>query len=195
MRPRTVRARAKDVTRYFSVALLLAISATPARAQHLEAGVALAAANPPDSAHWNAHFVPVVRLAPKQGWGIAGALNWFRADLDQAGLPGGHITVRPLMGGYGYTWLWRGTFTTVSMVVGPAWNSLETDGQSQHAVSWVARPSASITIPVAPRVSAIGFAGYLWNRPSFSHFPRADGSHTWSTDAFVLSAGAVVRLF
>jgi hypothetical protein len=183
------------VSRYLSLALLLSLIATPARAQHVEAGVAVAAAHAPDSGHWNPHFVPVIRLAPKKGWGIAGALNWFRADLDRAGLPDGHIRVRPLMGGYGYTWEARGTLTTVSMVVGPAWDTLEAAGQSQHAVSWVARPSASITIPVAPRVSAIGFAGYLWNRPSFSHFPRVDGSHTWSTDAFVLSAGAVVRLF
>jgi hypothetical protein len=181
--------------RYVPLTLLLVLVAAPARAQHVEAGVAIAAARSPDSAHWRPHFVPVIRLAPKQGWGVAGALNWFRADLDGAGLPDGRITVRPLMGGYGYTWLTHGSLVTVSAVTGPAWGTLQAAGHSQHVVSWATRPSASITIPLAPRVSAIGFAGYLWNRPSFSHFPKADGSSTWSTDAFVLSGGAVVRLF
>src|SRR6266550_5208601 len=27
-------------------------------------------------------FGPLVRLNPRRGWGVAGGLSWFRADLD-----------------------------------------------------------------------------------------------------------------
>ncbi|HLG58632.1 MAG TPA: hypothetical protein VI485_25030 [Vicinamibacterales bacterium] len=51
-------------------------------------------------------FGPLVRLNPRKGWGVAGGLSWFRADLDNPSGAGGNfarLRVRPLMGGVAYT--------------------------------------------------------------------------------------------
>jgi hypothetical protein len=157
---------------------------------------------------------PLVRLNPRRGWGVAGALNWFRADLaNPSGLDGpfARLRVRPLMGGVGYTIGPDKVLTTFSIVAGPSFNSADfEDGFLDGLIpalsppeidvenSFAVRPGISVTVTVAPRVGITGFAGYLINRPGIVY--RAPGGaeefrDRWKADSVVLSVGAVYSIF
>jgi hypothetical protein len=155
---------------------------------------------------------PLVRLNPKKGWGLAGALNWFRADLENpSGADGSfaRLRVRPLMGGVAYTVGNQPALISFSIVAGPSFNSLdfeddylvdlpagvrpELDAENSVAV----RPGVSLTYTVAPRVAIVGFGGYMINRPDVLY---RDGlgqefRNRWKADSVVLSVGAVYSLF
>jgi hypothetical protein len=156
---------------------------------------------------------PLVRLNPKKGWGLAGALNWFRADLDNPSGAGGdfaRLRVRPLMGGVAYTVGNQPALVSFSIVLGPSFNDLdfrdafldglpagtprpELDAENSLAV----RPGVSLTYTVAPRVAIIGFGGYMINRPDVIYRDSAgqEFRNRWKADSVVLSVGAVYSLF
>jgi hypothetical protein len=151
---------------------------------------------------------PLVRLNPHKGWGPAGALNWFRADLDNpAGgdAPFGRLRVRPLMAGVSYTVGTGNLLTSFSIVGGPSFNRAEFDddfsgatGASIDAENSIAvRPGVGFTWTVAPRVAIIGFGGYLINRPDIVYRTSAGAEvrNRWKADAIVVSVGAVYSLF
>ena len=151
---------------------------------------------------------PLVRLNPHKGWGPAGALNWFRADLhDPAGGTGdfARLRVRPLMGGVSYTVGPAAVLTSFSIVGGPSFNKAEFhrsyvagSGESISAGnSFAVRPGVGVTWTVARRVAVVGFAGYLINRPDVVYRNRFGQQidDRWKADAFVLSVGAVYSLF
>ena len=151
---------------------------------------------------------PLVRLNPHKGWGPAGALNWFRADLhDPAGGTGdfARLRVRPLMGGVSYTVGPAAVLTSFSIVGGPSFNKAEFhrsyvagSGESISAGnSFAVRPGVGVTWTVARRVAVVGFAGYLINRPDVVYRNRfgQEIDDRWKADAFVLSVGTVYSLF
>jgi hypothetical protein len=151
---------------------------------------------------------PLVRLNPHKGWGPAGALNWFRADLtNPAGGTGNfaRLRVRPLMGGVSYTVGSNAVLTSFSIVGGPSFNKAEFErsyvagsGESISAKnSFAVRPGVGVTWTVAPRVAVVGFGGYLINRPDVAYRNRfgQEIDDRWKADAFVLSVGAVYSLF
>lgn len=157
---------------------------------------------------------PLVRLQPGEGWGVAGAFNWFDTDVDGAfaGVAGefGELRVKPLMGGVGYTIRSGRVRTTFSVVAGPAWNRLKVHERVRtafaargrdidatlDATSFAVRPGVGVSIGVAPRVDLTGFGGYLFNRPGFTvPTPAGDVRNEWTADALVLSVGAVFVLF
>jgi hypothetical protein len=154
---------------------------------------------------------PLVRLNPRRGWGVAGALNWFRADLkNPQGGDGEFATlrVRHLMGGVAYTIGPDKLLTSFSIVAGPSFNKIElkdeflagnpTDPPSVDVEnSFAVRPGVSVTWSVAPRVGIVGFGGYLFNRPDtvFRTFVGNELRNTWKADSVVLSIGAVYSLF
>ena len=153
-------------------------------------------------------FGPLVRLNPHKGWGPAGALNWFRADLrDPAGGTDdfARLRVRPLMGGVSYTVGSETVLTSFSIVGGPSFNKAEFDrayvpgsGETIRAENSIAvRPGVGLTWTVAPRVAVVGFGGYLINRPDVVYRNRAgqEISNEWKADAVVLSVGVVYSLF
>jgi len=155
---------------------------------------------------------PLVRLNPKKGWGPAGALNWFRADLDNPATgdgPFATLRVRPLMGGIAYTIGDQPVLVSFSLVAGPSFNKLEFDDDFLETLaagprpeldadtSFAVRPGVGLTVTVAPRVAIIGFGGYMINRPDVSY---RDGNgqeyrNRWKADSVVLSVGAVYSLF
>jgi hypothetical protein len=155
-------------------------------------------------------FGPIVRLNPKRGWGPAGALNWFRADLDNP--TGGDaafatLRVRHLMGGIAYSLGPDRTLVSFSLVAGPSFNSVDFEeeylatqpGNPEIDVdtSFAIRPGVSLTQTLSPRVGLVGFAGYLFNRPGVT-YRSASGQQfedEWRADAFVLSVGVVYSLF
>ena len=153
-------------------------------------------------------FGPLVRLNPRKGWRVAGAFNWFRADLEN---PAGgdddfaRLRVRPLMAGVSYTVGSDAVLTSFSIVGGPSFNKAEFDGSYVPGpgesvdvdTSAAVRPGVNVTWTVAPRVAIVGFGGYLFNRPSIV-YRNAAGQELrdhWKADAVVLSVGAVYSLF
>ena len=153
-------------------------------------------------------FGPLVRLNPHKGWGPAGALNWFRADLDDPGGGTGdfaRLRIRPLMAGVSYTVGAGAVLTSFSIVAGPSFNKAEFQhgytagsGESIRAENSVAvRPGVGVTWTVARRVAIVGFGGYLINRPDIVYRNRfgEEIGNRWKADAAVLSVGAVYSLF
>ena len=199
-------------------AIFLVLSSVAAAAQdgRLGVGASVTYVNPRSDELTRSPLTlrPLVRLQPGEGWGFAGAFNWFETDLDAAfaGLRGeyGRVRIRPLMGGVGYTIRSGRVRTTFSLVGGPAWNQLKINEQARIAladggrdvedtldeVSVAIRPGASVNVRIAPRLDLTGFGGYLFNRPKFT-IPTGAGDvrNEWSTDAVVLSAGLVFALF
>jgi hypothetical protein len=151
---------------------------------------------------------PLVRLNPHKGWGPAGALNWFRADLrDPAGATDdfAHLRVRPLMGGVSYSIGPAAVLISFSIVGGPSFNKAEFSesyvagpGESIHAdTSFAVRPGVGVTWTLAPRVGLVGFGGYLINRPDIAYRNRSglEVHDRWKADSIVLSVGVVYSLF
>ena len=155
----------------------------------------------------------LIRLNPKRGWGVAGALNWFQADIDDPGNFQGdfvRIRIRPLMGGVAYTIGPDKLLTSFSIVAGPSFNSARFRDEFLNALppgpvtpdidietSFVVRPGVSLTWTIAPRVAIVGFGGYMFNRPGIVYTDRfgTEFRNEWKADAIVLSVGAVYSLF
>jgi hypothetical protein len=196
---------------------LIALMASQASAQtegRVSVGVSVARIIPTDSEVGPFTGVgPLVRLNPKRGWGLAGALNWFRADIDN---PDGsaedfvRIRVRPLMGGVAYTIGPDRVLTSFSIVAGPSFNKAdfrddflnrlpqdlpapEIDMETSFAV----RPGVNVTWTLLPRVAVVGFGGYLFNRPGIVYRDPfgTEFRDEWKADAVVFSIAAVYSLF
>lgn len=163
--------------------------------------------------------VPTISRVPKPGWNIALALNWYNADVTDSFFPLddrlGELTVRPFMGGVGYT-VMRGPLSiTPSIVAGPAWNKLEVPddlkdlvfvskegdedfGDDANTVTFVVRPGVNVTYAVTPRFGVTAFAGYLFNRPKFDVVTALNSfasTTSWKADGLSVSAGIVVPIF
>lgn len=156
-------------------------------------------------------YGPLVRLNPRKGWGFAGGLSWFRADIDNPSGPGdfARLRVRPVMGGVAYTIGEQPVLISFSIVAGPSFNDLdfhddflntlpagpqpELDAKNSFAV----RPGVGITWTVAPRVAIVGFGGYMINRPDlvYRDVSGQEFRNQWKADAVLLSVGAVYSLF
>lgn len=206
----------RTAARAVLIASLLAAGATPVRAQsegRVSVGGSVTFDAPTDDDVSSVLvFGPLVRLNPRKGWGPAGALNWFRADL--ANPAGGDadfakLRIRPLMAGIGYT-IAAGsdrTLVNFSVVAGPSFNRVEFDDdflETQSGTpaidvknSFVVRPGISMTQTVAPRVGITAFAGYMINRPDIVYRDAAGQTFTdrWRADAVVLSVGVVYSIF
>jgi hypothetical protein len=158
-------------------------------------------------------FGPLIRLNPKKGWGFAGGLSWFRADLDNpsgASGPFAKLRVRPLMGGVAYTVGEQPVLVSFSIVAGPSFNDLDFDDDFLNSLppgtvrpeldaknSFAVRPGVSLTWTVAERVAIIGFGGYSINRPDvvYRDSTGREFRNQWKADSILLSVGAVYSLF
>jgi Outer membrane protein beta-barrel domain len=154
---------------------------------------------------------PLVRLNPKKGWGVAAALNWFGADLENpAGGDGpfGRMRVRPLMAGVAYTIGNPETLVSFSVVAGPSFNraffvddfvdSLSSVPGAIDAENSIAvRPGISVTHAIKPRLAVVGFGGYMFNRPDVVYRNAAgeEFENRWKADSIALSVGLVYSLF
>ena len=199
--------------------LLLSLSSVPVAAQdpdRLGIGGSITYVNPRSDELPRSPVTlgPIIRLQPGEGWGLAGAFNWFDTDVDGefAGVTGelGELRVRPLLGGVGYTLRHDRMRTTFSLVAGPAWNRLTIRDEVRDAfaaagrdiddtldvASFVVRPGVGLSYRIVRRVDLTAFGGYMFNRPKFD-VPTLTGEtrNDWSADAVVLSVGAVFVVF
>lgn len=195
------------------LACLMLVPASPAAAQmegRVGVGVAVTRLQPTsDELSPTTGVTPFVRLSPKRGWGISAGLNWAQVDVDGdfAGVDGdiGRIRMRPLMGGVGYTFISGRLYTTLSVVGGPAWNTLKLDAalrdrlgaeEDHDAASFAVRPGVGVTYALTSRFGLTGFGGFLINRPKFSvDTSSGEVEKRFTADAFALSAGIVVTFF
>ena len=202
--------------RAFLIATLFLLAAIPASAQtkgKISVGGSVTYVIPTDSEVGSLVGVgPLVRLNPKKGWGIAGGLSWFRADIENPNGSGGdflRLRVRPLMAGVSYTIGEQPLLISFSVVAGPSFNDLdfhddflrtlppgpqpEVDAKNSFAV----RPGVGLTWTVAPRVAIIGFGGYSINRPDLVYRDTSgqEFRNRWNADSVLLSVGAVYSLF
>jgi len=201
---------------FVATALLLctAVAAAAQTEGRISVGASVTWVNPTDSevrplVGWG----PLIRLNPKKGWGIAGGLSWFRADIDNPTGAGGDfikLRVRPLMAGVAYTVGDQPVLVSFSIVTGPSFNKLEFDddflrslppGSGQPELdantSLAVRPGVGLTWTVAKRVAVVGFGGYTINRPDvFYRSPSGqEYRNRWNADAVLLSVGLVYSLF
>jgi hypothetical protein len=162
--------------------------------------------------------VPTISRVPRQGLGLALALNWYATDVNEFTFLDDRfakLTVRPFMAGIGYT-VMNGAFSiTPSVVAGPAWNKLKVDDdvsdlffvrkeddgdfeQDATTITFVVRPGVSATYAITPRFGVTGFAGYVFNRPKFeltSAFNTGVSPIPSKADGLSLSVGIVVPIF
>jgi hypothetical protein len=138
-------------------------------------------------------YGPLVRLNPRKGWGVAGGLSWFRADVDNpvSGGPLARLRIRPLMGGVAYTIGEQPVLISFSIVAGPSFNDLDFDDDFLNTLpegprpeldaknSFAVRPGVGITWTVASRVAIVGFGGYMFNRPDVVYRDVSGQGHLW----------------
>ena len=199
MKPRVVCAA--------GVCLLVHVAA-PAQAQstgRVSVGVGMTSVRPraPELRHTTFPNL-IVRLNPGAGWGLAGALDWFNADLGGSFDGVGRTEVRPIMGGVGYGFRKSRVWSSVSVVGGPAINRIRLNDSARdnyqivksQRITLAIRPGASVTYNVLPRVGLTAFAGYLFNRPHYTLRTGAGDIRTrWTTDSTIVSAGVVFSPF
>lgn len=201
--------------RVISLLLVALSAAVPAAAQTtgtLGVGIGISAVRPrAPELSTTPRLRPTIRRIPSRGWGFAGALNWFDADVDgsRVGNAGrlGRLSIRPLMVGIGYTAVHGRIGISPSLVAGPALNTLSIDAEVRDrvsvggnrfektvgSVSIAVRPGVNVTYAVAPRVAVTGFGGYLFNRPAIVlQEAAAETRIRWNADGVVLSAGVLV---
>ena len=149
---------------------------------------------------------------PRKGCEIAGALDWFRADVDNPVTgegPFGRIRIWPLMGGVTYTVGEQPVLVSFSVVAGPSFNSFDfkdeflrrlppgSQPDADIKTSFGVMPGVGVTWTVAPRVAIVGFGGYMWNEPAVVYTDQNGQvfQDRWKASAVVLTIGAVYSFF
>lgn len=204
--------------RTFSIALLFVVCVvSQAYAQtkgHVSVGASVSFIKPTsDQVDSVVSIGPLVRLNPRRGWGPAGALNWFRVNIDNPSGDTGdfaRLRIRPLMVGIAYTVGSSPVLTSFSIVAGPSFNSIDFEDDFLDRIpanvtrptidienSIAVRPGVNVTWTVAPRVAIVGFAGYLINRPDtvYRDTSGREFRNQWKADSTVLSVSAVYSIF
>jgi hypothetical protein len=108
------------------------------------------------------------------GWGPDFGFGWFSADLSEP--LGGHLTVRPVMGGVNYRWIHGKIRTHVGVITGPAFTKFEADdsdldrysaalgyrviGVDAERFRWATRPGARVSYDFNRRWGAYIGADY-----------------------------------
>jgi len=204
--------------KYFAVFVVLCVVAVvPVEAQtkgRVSVGGSVSFIQPTDNEVGSLiGFGPLVRLNPRKGWGAAGGLSWFRADIDNpsgASAAFAKLRVRPLMGGVSYTVGEQPVLVSMSVVAGPSFNAVDFDDDFLRTLpggsltpeididnSFAVRPGINVTFTLAPRLAFVGFGGYMINRPDMVYRDRTgqEFRNRWKADGVIVSGGLVYSLF
>jgi hypothetical protein len=149
------------------------------------------------------------------GWGFHWGLNWYAVDIDRpvAGLSTdlGELHVRPIMAGYGYTWLFKQNAITADLLGGYAFAKMDLAGSAADAYrlrmgSSVTDATASNTFVLKPEVAiwhdinkTLGLninIGYMFARPEVT-ITTSNGAdvRTARADQFLIKVGLVYSIF
>jgi hypothetical protein len=202
------------------VVVLVALVAPRAHAQsegRFALGVNITAPAPTDS-NVRGEIQPGVlwRIGhDKPGWGWQMGLTWFATNADR--LVGsrstelGELKVRPLMGGYGYSWVRGRTTIIADGLAGYAFNTLKMTPSGSDVYGarigagsvtakasniLVAKPEVCFWYDVNKKVGLNVTAGYIVARPNVTVSSTAgDDRRRVHADVFVLTVGAVYSIF
>jgi hypothetical protein len=177
--------------RLSSIVLLLTVAASSSALAQSEGKFAIGAqlstrtaAGPENSGHVGVSLLWRIGQ-PKTGWGWHYGLYWFSTDLDRS-IGGvdtefGELSIRPIMGGYGYTRVMGRTSITGKVMGGYAFSAMKLspvamDAYHNRIGGQSVTVDASNTIVVIPEVTAwynvskkIGIrvsSGYVMARPN-----------------------------
>jgi hypothetical protein len=140
-----------------------------------------------DMAHDSTGFALAYRFGKPDGWRPTFGFNWFRMEFDGfvAGerIILGELRVRPIMGGYGYTWRFGPLAATASLIGGYAFNGFDTDDQARLAYqrtlqttllrvsasnSLAARAEVTVWYDVSSRIGLLGAVGFVAAHPEIT---------------------------
>jgi len=149
------------------------------------------------------------------GWGFHWGLNWYAVDIERpvAGVTTtlGELHIRPIMDGYGYTWIKKGNAITADLLGGFAFGSMELSASAADAYRTrlgvqATDASASNVFVLKPE---IGFwhdinrdfglninVGYMIARPDVT-IATSNGAdrRTARADQFLVKVGLVYSIF
>jgi len=150
----------------------------------------------------------------KTGWGWHYGLNWFSTSVDRSiggsDVDLGELRVRPLMGGYGYTFVTRRTSFALDMLAGYSFNKMTLSARAADAYrslgaldvntavrnSIVARPELNIWQDVNRKMGINVNIGYTFARPRvLVRTPLGVDDHRVRADMLAVTVGAVYRIF
>lgn len=200
-----------------AAALLLTVAATllaapPASAQvwtRVGIGASVGAWVPTDDdVDGGASWGLGVSLAPEPGWGIAGNLGWFEADLLQplGGDRIGSLSVKPLLLGVSYTWMRDRLSVSPSLTAGVSFNSVDLDQGFRQSFagpvslevsnSFAVRPNVEVEYAVAPKLALTLSTGLFLTKPDVElETPAGRIEDEWDMSAFNVFVGVTVYPF
>jgi hypothetical protein len=151
------------------------------------------------------------------GWGPQLQLfSWFDTDVqvaltDSTTLDPGHIRMRPLMAGYGYTWVRGRSAITADLVGGYSLNSFRLDSaaleeysqhlgatgiESEATNAFCLKPEVQLWYDINRRFGLKLNGGYLIARPSMViRSSLGELVRPVNADTFLITAGLVYSLF
>jgi hypothetical protein len=151
-----------------------------------------------------------VSLAPRAGWDWAGSLGWFSGDLliDSGRTTVGDISVKPFMGGIGYTWVTGRLATTASLTAGISLNSADIADRYREAFgpgttvdldmdnSWCVRPAVEFEYTLMRKVALTAYTSYFWTKiDSQLRTPAGTFTDQWNASSVQASVGVVLYPF
>ena len=149
---------------------------------------------------------PLLRFGSGTGLSPAVDFNWFAVDLFAGGDQTARLarmSVKPVMGGVGYTWGNERVALDLSVVAGYSFNRLETDDLAAGKIlalrvdsSFAWRPGINIWYDASTRFAINVFAGYVITRPTVAFFE--DGQivkRDQRADTLLVSTGLAYKLF
>jgi hypothetical protein len=151
----------------------------------------------------------------KPGWGWQYAFNWFDTGVNQpiAGqkVDFGHLHIRPVMGGYGYTWVRGRTSLTADLVAGYAFSSFDLSPAademyrarlgartvtSEAGNTFVVNPEVHGWYDLTKRIGLKISGGLMVARPSVTMFSTlGEDRRDINADTFMINVSAVYKIF
>ncbi len=152
---------------------------------------------------------------PKSGWGFHWGLNWYAVKLERpvanTAVELGELHVRPVMAGYGYTYLIRRYAITADVLGGYAIGSMaisdpaaaayrralgvsSVEANASNAI--VLKPEIGVWYDITRKVYLNVNAGYMFARPDVEIVTSAGvDKRKARADQFILKVGVVYSLF
>jgi hypothetical protein len=148
-------------------------------------------------------------------WGVAASfLGWYTANFDTPSLSPsrrmGGVRVRPLLAGYGYTFVRGRAAITANLLGGFSFNSLHLDDEtsadlkrrgatnidSEATNTFVVKPEAQMWYDMSPRIGVRLSAGYVVARPTLSVISSLGrDEYKVHADTLLISFGVVYSFF
>jgi len=151
---------------------------------------------------------------PGWGWQLQ-LFSWFdtnvQGPVSTTTLELGHVRVRPIMAGYGYTWVHRRAAITADLVAGYSLNSFRLDApalaeyasrlgatgiESEATNAFAVKPEVQVWYDINSRFGLKLNGGYLIAHPSLViRSSLGEDVRPVQADTFLITAGLVYSLF